>query len=1135
MDNQTDIKIKFTNSITKAKALENYAKTLKTIKSALAGIDSGKITQIEESNKAIKDTDKETKEAKKNIKAAFDYTVIKAFGRELGQVWKTMNKFTSKSADYAENLNLFAVAFRNTTKSVRETTNEALKFTNTLSEMYGLDESWLLQTIGKFKQLANAMGLGDETGTRLSQLLTQMSLDISSLYNTDFNRASSVLQSSLAGQTKPIRGLAGGDITQATLQTTLDNLGIDKQVSTLSFAEKRLLIIISLTKQLNESIGDMGNTIESPANQMRIMNSQWERLVRTVGDIFMPILAKILPYINAILMVLTEIAEVIANIMATIFGYDKNEAINYAAGISTEIDEIATGLDTAADNAKKLKSGLRGFDKLNVITTPTSASSSVGSGGIGADIMNAFNNAYDAYYKKLSNVTTKATELRDKIMEWLGFEKHINKETDDVYFTFSKITGGTVLGALAVGGAIFLGIKKIVGFFKAMKGIKLVGGSLIDKLLGGGKSGGKALEEVGKTGAAAEGMKFKLPSFKTVLTAIGELALIIAACTAVVMAFSALSKIEGFDTFVKNGVTNMVAIFVGIGKIAIPLAEMAVVLALVGKLGKSIYEGMIPLGTIIVASGAVVAAFGGLALIQGFDTFISGGVEAMVKIFDGIQKIILPVVEIGAVSAILGILSPVIYSGLLALGVIIGGATAVILAFGALAKIPKIDEFVNGGIDLMCQIFEGVGKIIGVLIGGIIEGISEGLCKSLEMFGTSLSNFMDNASGFFDAVSNYGPTTFEAIEALAKALITLTAASLLDGLTSWLPGKCSLEKFGQELAAFGPHFEEFASGVAGVDEATVAKTKIVAKAMNIIIDFTKKIPNSGGVAGFFAGENDLDDFAKQLPQFGKDFAQYSVNISKTNTGVVENSEKAKESMLHLIEFAKKIPNEGGVAGFFAGENNIATFGQNIASFGKSFAEYSSSIAKVDLNKVDSVTNSLKKIVDNFIDIKNNKLDNTVKDFGKELKNSASNIKSFYDSAFSSTNASDIGWAFGKNLANAVSNGFKSQKLPTLSIDNKAGGNIAKYDIKAYAGGGLPPVGQLFVANEKGPELVSHLGGQSFVANQNQVMDMISKNSKPTSVNPTIILQVGTREVAREIISDLQDMAKTNGKPIQIGG
>ena len=349
-----------------------------------------------------------------------------------------------------------------------------------MSEMYGLDEAWVMKTTSLFKQLANAMGMSAETGERLSKLLTQMSVDISSLYNLDVSQVPQILQSALAGQTKPARRL-GADITQTTLQTTLDSLGIDRKVVNLSYVEKRLLIVISLTQQLSRATDDWGRTLESPANQMRILNEQFSRLSRETGNVFLPILAKVLPYLNAIVMVLTEIIAIIARL----FGY-KKEDYDYFETMADDIYDFSDGVGAAASGVEKLKRGLRGFDKLNNITTPTAGSGGVGAGagGIDPDLMNAFNKAYDDYFKKISQVEMKATRIRDRIMEWLGFQKNIDEETNDVYFTFEKITGGTILGALGVGGTIFAGLKAIFGILSKITGLKFTGIATFIKNIG---------------------------------------------------------------------------------------------------------------------------------------------------------------------------------------------------------------------------------------------------------------------------------------------------------------------------------------------------------------------------------------------------------------------------------------------------------------------------------------------------------------------------------------------------------------------------------------------------------------------------------------------------------------------------
>ncbi|MBO5143030.1 MAG: hypothetical protein J6C46_08625 [Clostridia bacterium] len=466
-----EVSFKFSNKIENLNKLEKYSKLLSQIQSISKSIDKGTVKEISEGAKNVSSLNQEASKTDSILSKAFSLGKITAFVSGLKSAVKTIGSLTNKSSAYTENLNLYAVAFDGATES-------ADKFVNKLTEMYGLDESWLVRTTGIFKQLSNAMALSTEQGTKLATLMTQMSVDISSLYNIDIERASSVLQSSLAGQTKPIRGATGGDITQNTLQLTLDKLGIDRYIGDLSFAEKRLVIIISLTQQLTKATNDFGKTIESPANQMRILNEQWERLTRAVGNLFLPILSKVLPYLNAIMMVLTEII----NTIASFLGFNIEEFDYGVSGVTDSVLDLEDSLNGATSSASKLKkemSGLRNFDKLNVIRTPSSSkvSGSAG-GGIDPKIMDAFNNAFDEYNRKLKDVNMKANKIRDSIMEWLGFTKEINEETGEINWKFERITGGTILGALGVGGFIYSGVSKI---FKLLNKIGLLKFASLDK------------------------------------------------------------------------------------------------------------------------------------------------------------------------------------------------------------------------------------------------------------------------------------------------------------------------------------------------------------------------------------------------------------------------------------------------------------------------------------------------------------------------------------------------------------------------------------------------------------------------------------------------------------------------------
>ena len=550
MNNETSVSIKFSNSVTGEKKLEKYAETLSKINSILGAIDTGKAKGIENS---LKEPTKDADKLEKGLSTAFNTAKITAFIASINKLTKTISGYTKKSAEYLENMNLLDVAFNSNT-------NEAKQFVNTLSEMYGLDESWGYKTVGIFKQLANAMGLADEVGTKMSKTLTQLAIDTSSLYNINVEDTVSILQSALAGQTKPARRL-GADITQSTLQLTMDTAGIDRGVESLTYAEKRLVIVASLLNQTQKSFGDWGRTIDSVANQMRIFQQQAERLTRAIGNVFLKALKVVLPYLNAFMMVLTEII----SWFAVLVGYEEEE-YDFFGGTNESVIELSDGLASASENAKKLKSGLRGFDKLNNITTPTSTSASGGgAGSIDPEILDLFNKASNSYMDALENTKNKATEIRDKIMEWLGFTKMVDKATGDVSFKFDHITGGTVLGALVVGGVIYSGVSKLLKMLTKIglldfSGIKTLGSSLSGLATITGLSG--AFDDIA---VAISGWATGAWSFSEALTlvapALGTIALIaggvLVAIAGLKLAFDGIKAIFEGETF--QGITDTIA------------------------------------------------------------------------------------------------------------------------------------------------------------------------------------------------------------------------------------------------------------------------------------------------------------------------------------------------------------------------------------------------------------------------------------------------------------------------------------------------------------------------------------------------------------------------------------------------
>ena len=865
------------------------------------------------------------------------------------------------------------------------------------------------------------------------------------------------------------------------------------------------------------------------------MSEQWDRLNRAVGNVFLPIIQKVLPYLNAILMVFTEIISSIAMLV----GYNP-EDYDYFSETNENVVDLQESLEGANVSAKKLNGSLRSFDKLNNINTNKAAGVGIGGGtGISPDIMKLFNDEVDKYNSTLTDVQMKATKIRDRIMEWLGFTKLTDEETGDVSFKFDHITGGTVLGALAVGGTIFKGISII---YKLLKGIGLFKFPMLSKL-GGLFGNGNVTDAVAGSGSIASAVpKSKIPNIKDVLKGLADVAIIVGGAVLLVTAIGAFMQIPNMQKIVTEGIDAVVKTFTGFGKILIPLAAVSAGIALIGTANvATIALGLADLAIVIVGTTAIVTAIGALMQISGFQEALNGGIDNIIKTFNGISEVFLPLVGVTAGLTLLGFTggagAAAIVLGLADLALVIGGMEVVLAAMGALSQTKFISGNLEAGISTMITLAKGIGNFAGTIISSFLDKATEGLGK----VGTHLSEFMINATGFFEQIGNVDAGTAQSVGYLASAILALTASNVLEGLTSWLVGSVSLADFGKQLEEFAPHFKKYVQELNGVSKNAIDRTNIVSETMNLIIEFAKNIPNSGGVLGFLVGNNDLADLSEVLPDFGKNIAQYSANIKSVDDNVVSKSQNIKNAMNEIIDFAKRIPNEGGVLGFLVGNNNIADFGENMKDFGSHFAQYSKNIANINIDKVNNVNDALKKIVDMAKTINDKGLEETMEDFGKSLKNSASNVANFYSTALASEQGTKVGATFGNAIANAIATAIKNKKFPSIKltdVNNPLAGKVADYKITAYAGGGLPKVGQLMYVNDNGPELVSQIGGQSFVANQNQVVDFMERelgNAKSSTPQVMNFYLDANNKLATYTLDKLQNMAKSNGQPIEIGG
>lgn len=476
----------------------------------------------------LKSDKKEMVDTKKELDQVIGSVAnIGAYVGALKEVEGTLENLIGSSSDYIESLNLLGVAFKDNAK-------EAKNWAENLANAYGLDESTLVKTLGIFRQIGNSLNIDSEYADKFAKSITEMQLDLSSLYNLDFDRAGSVLMSAISGQYKALKTATGADITEATLSQDLLNLGIDRTIDELSRAERTMLIYNSIARQISESNGDLAKTINSPANQMKIFSEQVSRLARAIGNVLLPVLGKILPYFNAILMVLVELI----NMLAIFLGFDED----MLSGIGDGMSDISSSFDTGADSANKLaeasenaKKSLRGFDKLNVITTPTKSGS--GSGGASAGLGSIdpkLLGILDQYNDKLKEINNKATKIRDRIMEWLGFSKDQNGEWEHTRWTFGDIlaiAGGVLLigrkiykiGKLLNKLGLFDDLKSIYGVLKG-----IVGDTILGKLVGGFKNIGAIISGVASgTFTLSEGLSLLGEALLPIIQVVGGITAII--------------------------------------------------------------------------------------------------------------------------------------------------------------------------------------------------------------------------------------------------------------------------------------------------------------------------------------------------------------------------------------------------------------------------------------------------------------------------------------------------------------------------------------------------------------------------------------------------------------------------------
>lgn len=380
-----------------------------------------------------------------------------------------LGKAVAKFNDFYEATDLFHNAMGNLS-------GEADTLISKMQGLLGVDPTKAMTYMATIQSLGTSFGLASDKAYVLSKNLTQLAYDEGSYWNKDVAETFTAMSSAISGEIEPIRRL-GVDLSQARLQQELLALGFNKQVSSLSQADKAVLRYIAIMKQTANVQGNLAQTIQSPANQIKILKAQLDMLAKSVGSLLYPALKSILPPLIAAVQLIREFVEWVAKLMGVkVVFTDFTKSAESVGGIGDAMDDTA---DSTKKAAKALKDYTMGFDELNIID-PTQGSSGSGSGASAGNILGDVDlSGYDMFKDYVGNAVD---EIKEKLRKLAPIVAAIGagfaawaignalltalKDTHDWAYKLGKIVGGLNPELLLVAGTVALIVGRFVQLYQ---------------------------------------------------------------------------------------------------------------------------------------------------------------------------------------------------------------------------------------------------------------------------------------------------------------------------------------------------------------------------------------------------------------------------------------------------------------------------------------------------------------------------------------------------------------------------------------------------------------------------------------------------------------------------------------------
>lgn len=1138
-----------------AAAMKPFADEMNKVSSGFSAFPSRiqrLITSTEQYNGTVRRATTSTNAWNSALKAISFVAIYRAAAKLLGIA-------IAKSSQYTEDLNLFTV-------SMGRYAEEAYNYAQKVSEVMGIDPAEWMRNQGVFNTIIAGFGVAGDKAAFMAKNLTQLGYDLASFYNIDFESAMQKVQSGISGELEPLRRL-GYDLSVARLEQERLNLGIDKSVSSMTQAEKSQLRYYAMMTQVTQVQGDMARTLENPANMLRVLRAELEQAARAVGNIFIPILTKVLPIAIAVASALQEIIAAIAALFGvTVKSPEWGDAIGSASAGS---GAIADNMDSAAGSAKELKRYLAGFDELNVLPDQNQGSggggAGVGGGDLGLDLPG---------YDFLKTVTDKIDEWKKKLqpaVDWITSHlKEIGEVAEGIAAIFLawKISESLIRGVDTLSG-FFKNISKVgsltlggIGliadlneFMKALKDIQENGANFtnVSKLIS---------EFAGMVGdIAILGGKYKLGGALKLVQGVGEYA-------------SAIKDIADNGTNwenANNAIRGLTNITIGIGFLAGRLDVSGWAMAIQG-LSSVITE--IAANWEAIKKGDWSGVDKATLLIGAIQ--IMGGIATALDLFSKLKGISNAGSAAKSVSqtaeaagnlgeSIGGNLSPKMLSLAknigLGVGILAEVAAGAIIFVGAIAvlgwELSKVGEAWQPVIDNAgtVTIAVGVGTVLMAAIGvacyalgtaGATVALNVGIGTAILLeLGVATALFlaeiwgvgkgMDEIGKAWEPVLNNGEDIATAIGIgtgllVGIGVVTAALGAATVGTAGLLPlaiglGTAILVElagafilFTESLVAvadelndnLAPSMRDLNGTLPQLTSDTHDFTVFMTSLASEISNYTDSMGSItwdsivGGFRKLFAG-NPIRDFADKVGAVASDASVLNEKLTTANGEL----ETAVTLLTDYITFMTTMKQLTGDAGTIELSTGIFT---NLKDAGSKLVTGFSVGMVVETPKLTAAFNDILAAQNTF----------------------ANRFLNGWTSLWSSVSVSFAGYwnnvlgnmTIGLNSIVYATNTIISAVNALMRTIGYTGGisAIPTVSIPRYADGGFVDQGQLFIAREAGAEMVGSIGRRTAVANNDQIVDGITYGVR--EANDDVVTAIYA--VAQQIIAEMRNQGNGGG-------